>query len=40
MYERFVKLGNIGLSTFHEFEEQSHTKYLGTRIYTAPEVAT
>ncbi len=38
MNGRFVKLGDFGLSTFHEFEEQSHTKYLGTRIYTAPEV--
>jgi hypothetical protein len=35
---RFVKLGDFGLATTHEFEEQSHTKYTGTRIYTAPEV--
>jgi alpha-tubulin suppressor-like RCC1 family protein len=40
MNGRFVKLGDFGLSTFHEFVEQSHTKYLGTRIFTAPEVMT
>jgi hypothetical protein len=35
---RFVKLCDFGLSTFHEFEEQSHTKYSGTKGYAAPEV--
>jgi alpha-tubulin suppressor-like RCC1 family protein/tRNA A-37 threonylcarbamoyl transferase component Bud32 len=35
---RFVKLADFGLATFHEFKEQSHTKYTGTQIYVAPEV--
>jgi len=35
---RFVKLADFGLATIHESEGQSHTKYLGTRIYTSPEV--
>jgi len=35
---RFVKLADFGLATIHESEKQSHTKYLGTHSYTAPEV--
>jgi serine/threonine-protein kinase ULK/ATG1/calcium-dependent protein kinase len=31
-------LTDFGLATFHEFKEQSHTKYTGTPIYAAPEV--
>jgi serine/threonine protein kinase len=31
-------LADFGLATFHEFKEQSHTKYTGTQIYVAPEV--
>jgi serine/threonine protein kinase len=35
---RFVKVADFGLATIHEFENQSHTKYKGTRDYMAPEV--
>ena len=35
---RFVKLSDFGLSTFHEFADQSHTKYIGTKNYRAFEV--
>ncbi len=35
---RFVKIADFGLATIHEFEGQSHTKYKGTRKYSAPEV--
>jgi serine/threonine protein kinase len=35
---RFVKLADFGLSTFHEFEGQSHTQNIGTHKYMAPEV--
>jgi len=35
---RFVKLADFGLATTHTVEGESHTKYTGTRIYTAPEV--
>ncbi len=38
--EDSLKKRGFGLSTFDEFEEQSHTKYLGTPIYTTPEVMT
>ncbi len=37
-YGRFVKLGDFGLATVHDFEGQSHSKYMGTWIYTTPEV--
>jgi serine/threonine protein kinase len=37
-YGRFVKLGDFGLATVHDFEGQSHSKYTETRIFTAPEV--
>jgi serine/threonine protein kinase len=35
---RFVKIADFGLATIHEFEGQSHTKYKGTRKYSAPEI--
>jgi tRNA A-37 threonylcarbamoyl transferase component Bud32 len=35
---RFVRLADFGLSTFHEFEDQSHTIGSGTQKYMAPEV--
>jgi translation initiation factor 2-alpha kinase 4 len=35
---RFVKLGDFGLSVFHEFDNQSHTQGPGTNKYRAPEV--
>jgi serine/threonine protein kinase len=35
---RFVKLGDFGLATIHKFDEQEHTKGLGTAGYVAPEV--
>ena len=35
---RFVKLADFGLAVIHESEEQTHTKYLGTEGYVAPEV--
>ncbi len=38
MNGRFVKIADFGLATIHESSGQSHTKYSGTRKYTAPEV--
>jgi alpha-tubulin suppressor-like RCC1 family protein len=35
---RFIKLGDFWLSTFHEFDDQSHTQYSGSFNYMAPEV--
>jgi serine/threonine protein kinase len=35
---RFVKLADFGLSVNHEFKDQSHTQFLGTLQYMAPEV--
>jgi len=35
---RFVKLADFGLSTIHQFDEQTHTQGLGTIRYVAPEV--
>jgi serine/threonine protein kinase len=35
---RFVKLCNFGLATIQEFDGLSHTKYMGTIRYVAPEV--
>jgi serine/threonine protein kinase len=35
---RFVKIADFGLSTFHEFEEQTHSQGCGTKGYMAPEV--
>ncbi len=32
---KFVKIADFGLATFHKFEEESHTKYKGTRKYMA-----
>jgi serine/threonine protein kinase len=29
-YGRLVKLGDFGLATVHDFEGQSHSKYMGT----------
>lgn len=39
LIRRFIKLADFGLATMHEIDEQSHTKYLGTPLYTAPEVS-
>jgi serine/threonine protein kinase len=36
--DRFVKLADFGLATFHEYGEQSHTQGCGTIKYLAPEV--
>jgi serine/threonine protein kinase len=33
-----VKLTDFGLSTYHEFIDQSHSKYTGDRRYRAPEI--
>ncbi len=38
MNGRFVKIGDFGIATIHEFDGQSHTKYKGTERYAAPEV--
>jgi serine/threonine protein kinase len=38
MNGRFVKIADFGLATIQEFDEQSHTKYMGTIRYAAPEV--
>jgi serine/threonine protein kinase len=35
---RFVKIADFGFAALHEFEDQSHTKYVGTVGYVAPEV--
>ena len=35
---RFVKIADFGLSKIHEIEDQTHTKYVGTVKYIAPEV--
>ncbi len=35
---RFVKIADLGLSTFHESGEQSHSQGVGSPKYTAPEV--
>ncbi len=35
---RFVKLADFGLSTFHEFDEQTHTEGPGTPNFMAPEL--
>ena len=31
-------MADFGLAVIHESEEQTHTKYLGTEGYVAPEV--
>ncbi len=36
--ERFVKIADFGLATFHKFDEQTHTDLLGNARYVAPEV--
>ncbi len=36
--QRFVKLADFGLATIHEFDGHTHTKYIGTKNYRAPEV--
>jgi hypothetical protein len=38
LHGRFIKIGDFGLATFHPFDGQSHTKYVGTIGYVAPEV--
>jgi serine/threonine protein kinase len=38
--DRFVKIGDFGLAKNHEFIKQSHTHYIGTPKYTAPEIKT
>jgi serine/threonine protein kinase len=38
MNGRFVKIGDFGLATNQEFDGQSHTKYMGTQRFVAPEV--
>ncbi len=38
MNGRFVKVADFGLAVVHEYEGQYHSKYIGSRIYTAPEV--
>ncbi len=35
---RFIKLSDFGLSTIHQFDDQSHTQGTGTSKYMAPEV--
>jgi len=40
MNGRFVKIADFGLAVVHEFEGQDHSKYMGSRIYTAPEIMT
>jgi serine/threonine protein kinase len=35
---RFVKIADFGLATIHEFDGQTHSQYLGTIRYAAPEV--
>jgi serine/threonine protein kinase len=35
---RFIKLGDFGLATTHEFDEQSHTQGLGTFEYMSQDV--
>jgi serine/threonine protein kinase len=35
---RFIKLADFGLSKIHESEYQTHTKYVGSLGYVAPEV--
>jgi serine/threonine-protein kinase len=35
---RLVKLSDFGISTLHEFDDQSHTEGTGTVKYTAVEV--
>ncbi len=37
-HDRFLKLGDYGISAFHEFDDQSHTQMSGTLKYIAPEV--
>jgi len=36
----FLKIADFGLATFHKEEDQTHSKYLGTKNYQAPEVNT
>jgi serine/threonine protein kinase len=38
MNGRFVKIADFGLATNQEFDGQSHTKYMGTQRFVAPEV--
>jgi serine/threonine protein kinase len=38
MNGKFVKIADFGISTIHEFDGQTHTKYKGTIRYAAPEV--
>jgi serine/threonine protein kinase len=38
MNGRFVKIADFGLATIQEFDGQTHTKYMGTIRYAAPEV--
>ncbi len=35
---RFIKITAFGLSKIHEFSQQTHTQYLGTDRFIAPEV--
>jgi serine/threonine protein kinase len=35
---RFIKIADLGLSKIHEKNDQSHTQFLGTLNYMAPEV--
>jgi serine/threonine protein kinase len=35
---RFLKIADVGLATYHEFEDQSHTRETGSPKYIAPEV--
>jgi serine/threonine protein kinase len=37
---RFSKLADFGLAKLHEFDEQSHTKGVGSVNYMAPEIFT
>jgi serine/threonine protein kinase len=34
----FIKISDFGLSTYHEYSYQTHTKYMGTEGFKAPEL--
>jgi serine/threonine protein kinase len=36
--DRFIKIADFGLATYHTFDDQSHTTSLGTPGYIAPEI--
>jgi serine/threonine protein kinase len=38
--DRFVKIADFELSTFHEREEETHSELTGTLKYMTPEVLT